>query len=250
MVARVVRVCGFLVAAALLGGCSQESSSVIRGKLEKFLPRRANAQEPKGGWTPEAIAANPAGYLQHADAAIGAQIDGRRQKLAQLTTTRSGIESRAQALSTKMADAENVIKRMKTAMQRAADEDHWPVRMAGRTFDQAQADAVMQSLAKFVADRTDLVSAYRDAMNRVDGTEATLKADIEKLSRMRERIGIDLERVKLNEGLAELGDLHRTETELASFARTLASMSDESMLGRLGTFDKATESVDAESLLH
>jgi hypothetical protein len=108
----------------------------------------------------------------------------------------------------------------------------------------------MASLAQFVADRTDLVSAYRDAMNRVDGTEATLKADIEKLSRMRERIGIDLERVKLNEGLAELGDLHRTETELASFARTLASMSDESMLGRLGTFDKATESVDAESLLH
>lgn len=249
MVARVVRVCGFLVAAALLGGCSQESSSVIRAKLARMKPGTGEALVPEGGWTPEAIAANPSGYLQHAEAAIGTQLDGRRQKLSALHKTRADIASRADALTTRVTNAENVIKRLRTAVQRAEDEDHWPARMAGRTFDRAQADAVLLSLTQFVADRQELVSAYQDALSRVARTEAKLKTDLESLTRMRERIGIDRERLKLNEGLAELGDLHRTETELASFARTLADMSDEAMLGRLGTYDKAAEGVDAESLL-
>ncbi|MCE9614652.1 MAG: hypothetical protein K8T26_10280 [Lentisphaerae bacterium] len=249
MLSRTVRVCGCLVAAALLGGCSRESQSVIRSKLGKLAPKASEQGVPEGGWTPEAIAADPAGYLQHADGAIGTQIEGRRQKLAQLATTRASIDARAQALNTKVSDAENVIKRLTAATQRAEDEDNWPVKMAGRTFDQAQADAVRQSLTQFVADRQDLVRAYRDALNRVNATESKLKADIEQLSRMREKISLDMERVKLNQGLAELGDLHRTETELASFAKTLADISDEAMLGRLGSFDKATEAVDAESLL-
>ncbi|MCC6581205.1 MAG: hypothetical protein IT440_12280, partial [Phycisphaeraceae bacterium] len=68
-------------------------------------------------------------------------------------------------------------------------------------------------------------------------------------SRMREKISLDRERVKLNQGMAELGDLHRTETELVSFAKTLADISDDAMLGQLGSFDNAKEAVDAESLL-
>lgn len=238
-----------LLAAAVLVGCGRESQSVIKSRLGKLAPKGAETSMPPGGWTPDAIAADPAGYLKHADGAIEAQIQGRRQKLTELAETRRGIDARSQLLNGKVADAQNVTKRLAQAAQRADDQDAWPVKMAGRTFDRDEADAVQQSLAQFVADRQELVSAYRDALQRVNATESRLKADIEHLSRMREKISLDMERVKLNQGLAELGDLQRTETELVSFANTLAAISDDAMLGQLGTMDTATETIDAESLL-
>lgn len=223
---------------------------MLRSKADKVLPASQKKEEPAdGGWTPERIAGDPAGYLQYAGGRVASQIQARKEKLAQLSTQRADVGARAQSLGTKVADAQNIIKRMKTAMQRADDENNWPVKMAGRTFEQPKAEAVIQSLEQFVADRQSLVQAYDGAMSRIASVEATLKADIENLMHMREKIGLDLERVRLNQNLAELGDLHKTENELAAFAKTLADMSDDAAFRQFQLPVKASESLSAESLL-
>lgn len=247
---RVALLFPFLLAGGLLAGCSPESQSVIKSKVAKVVPESHKKQEqPDGGWTPDKIAANPAGYLQYASAKVASQIQGRKEKLAQLSTQRTDVETRANSLGGKVSDAQNIIKRMKTAMQRADDENNWPVKMAGRTFDQAKAEAVIKSLEQFITDRQSLVQAYDGAMSRITSVEATLKADIENLTHMREKIGLDLERVRLNQNLAELGDLHKTENELAAFAKTLADMSDDAAIGKLQLPSKTNEALSAESLL-
>jgi DNA repair exonuclease SbcCD ATPase subunit len=238
------------LAAAMLVACSDEQKSVLQSKVNKVIPEsKKKTEQPDGGWTPEKIAANPTGYLQYATRKVDSQIQGRKSKLAQLGQQKTDIESRAGSLNGKVTDAENIIKRMKTAMQRADDENNWPVKMAGRTFDQAKCDAVIKSLEQFVADRQSLVTAYADAMNRINGAVNTMTADIENLTRMREKIGLDLERVRLNQNIAEIGDLNKTETELAAFAKTLADMSDDSSLVNLGSLVKTNEALNAESLL-
>ena len=236
----------------MLVACSPESKSVLQSKLSKVLPAsKTNASErADGGWTPERISADPAGYLQYAANKVGAQIEGRKQKLAQLAIQRTDVDAHAQSLDTKVADAENLLKRMKTAMQRADDETNWPVHIAGHTFDETQAAAVVKSLDQFIADRQSLVQAYADALNRVNASESAIKADIQDLAHMREKIGLDLDRVRLNQNMAEISDLRKTETELSAFAKTLADMSDDATIGKLGAIpNKSNESVDAESLL-
>ena len=250
MPSRAVQACvGLAVAAALCGGCGQEPAASLQKRIGKSLPGGTPAARPEAAWTPERIAADPAGYLQYAGERVGAQIEGRRQKLAQLTAQRGEVEAHSQALATKVSDAQNITRRLRTAMQRAEDENNWPVKMAGRTFDPPKAEAVIKSLEEFVADRQQLVQAYGDAMNRIRSTESTLQSDIGNLARMRVKIGLDQERVRLNQGMTELGELHKTETELATFSKTLADMSDDVTLGKLRTLGKAGETVDAESLL-
>lgn len=250
MFPRAVQACAGLAAAAVLwGGCGPDSGAAFKQKIGKALPGGTPVARPPEAWTPERIAADPAGYLQYAGERVGSQIEGRRRKLAQLTAQRGEVEARAQALATKVSDAQNIAKRLRTAMQRADDENNWPVKMAGRTFDAPKAEAVIKSLEQFVADRQQLVQAYGDAMNRIGSTEATLQSDVGNLERMREKIGLDQERVRLNQGLAELGELHKTETELATFSKTLADMSEDVTLDKLGSLGKARETVDADSLL-
>ena len=241
-----------LLASLLLVACSPEQQSVIKSKVANVLPlaRTNTAQQAEGNWTPEKISANPAGYLQFAGNKVGAQIAGRKQKLNELASQRADVETRAQALKTKVSDATNIANRMRTAIQRADDENNWPVKMAGRTFDQSKAEEIIKSLQQFGADRQSLVQAYDDALSRISSTEAAIKADIENLEHMREKVGLDLERVRLNQNIAEMGDLHKTENELAAFAKTLADMSDAAAISKIGALPaKSNESVDAESLL-
>lgn len=241
---------GSFVLCLFLAACSEEQKSVIKSKVAKVVPEaQKKAEQPDGGWSPEKIAADPAGYLQYANGKVATQIQGRKTKLAQLAQRKADVEARAGALTQKVADAENIIKRMKTAMQRADDENNWPVKMAGRSFEQAKAEGVIKSLEQFIADRQSLVAAYTDAMNRINGAVNTMTADIENLTRMREKMGLDLERVRLNQNIAEIGDLHKTETELSAFAKTLADMSDDSSLVNLGSLARTNETLSAESLL-
>lgn len=240
-----------LFSVLLLTACSEEQKSVLRSKTDAVLPAQQQKEEPAdGGWTPEKISADPAGYLKYATERVGRQIVARKQKLDQMAAQRADVDKRAENLGTKVSDAQNIIKRMKTAMQRADDENNWPVKMAGRTFDLTQAEAVIKSLEQFIADRESLAKAYGEAQARIRGVESTLGADIKNLEHMKEKIGLDLERVRLNQGLAELGDLQKTENELAAFAKTLADMSDDATLMKLGTLgQKTNESLNADALL-
>lgn len=244
------RILCLFVAAGLLAGCGDEQTAVLKSKFGKVVPEsKKDPAAPDGGWTPEKIAKDPAGYLQYANGRVASQIQGREHKLAQLSAQRADVAARSDALAGKVSDAQNIIKRMKSAMQRADDENNWPVKIAGRSFDAGKADAVIKSLEQFIADRQTLVAAYADAVNRITSTESTLRADIENLTRMREKVGLDLERIRLNQGLQELGDLQKTENEIASFAKTLADMSDDANMSRLMLPVKTNEALSAESLL-
>jgi hypothetical protein len=58
-----------------------------------------------------------------------------------------------------------------------------------------------------------------------------LRADLAGLAQMREKLALDLERVRLNQGLAELSELRQTEAKLANFSATLAGLTDDPLAG-------------------
>lgn len=222
--ARTIRLRSLAVVGLLLVAVGCGRPSVLEVTEQDRPPTTAEAD---AAWTPDRIASDPDGYLQYADARISQQVAGREQRLAQLDQRRADIHQKSADLLQRVADAKNIHARLSTALQRAEDEERWPLKFAGRTFSREKAQSVLAALDSFQKAREPLAAAYREALAKIDGAQRTLRADMASLAQMREKLALDLERVRLNKGLAELADLRQTEAKLANFSATLANLTDD-----------------------
>ena len=216
-------------------------------------PGRGPAAPPEpapASWTPERIAADPAGYLAYADKQVQAQIAERARRLEDLAGRRAEIETKGGALANQLEDVRNIRARLQTAQRRAEDEDRWPVKIAGRTFTRDDIQSLLQSTDRFEEDRRPLEQAYAAARLKMERMEGVLRHDIAKLTRMREKVALDLERVRLNQSLAEIGELRKTEEELSALSRSLADLSADSMVDlTLPREEPAKAGADLQGLL-
>jgi chromosome segregation ATPase len=198
-------------------------------------------------WTPQRISKDPQGYLAHCDQQIKDQISTREDRIASLASRRVDIESRRQALESNLGDVRNIHDRMQRAMTQADDEDRWPLKMADREFTRDQARAVVDRTQKYLDDRQSLAKSYDDALGQVDQMSATMQKDLDDLKRLREKLALDMEKVQLNQGMAEMGQLHDTEAQIQSMSKTLAGM--DSSAGALPPSSVAKDRVDINEML-
>ena len=143
----------------LAAGCGKPPPHAAEQAEPWPLPADSDA-----AWSPERIAADPDGYLQYADARISKQVTGREERLAQLEQRRAEIEKKSDGILQQVADAKNIHTRLSAAIQRAQDEDRWPLKFAGRTFTQEKALAVLEATASYQKEREPLAAAYREAL--------------------------------------------------------------------------------------
>ncbi len=222
-------------------GCrqSEESSS----KKPKPPP------PPPKVWTSEEIAQDPAGYLQSQDAQVEVQIQQRNTRLLELQQRRAQIQEKQGKLSQNVKELQNVQTRLQAAVRRADDEDRWPAKMGGKEFDREKAKAILQSCEQYIQDRRPLAEAYDQTLAKLSGMEAQMRKDLQDLGRLRERIALDIERIKLNQGIEQLGELRKAETELASFSKTLSTLDENALDADQIANKQLPATVDAESLL-
>lgn len=180
-------------------------------------------------WTNEEIAHDPEAYMRWAGEQIDRQIADRQARRARLAERLVQVRRDRQALTDKMKDVENIRKRMDAAYRRAEDEDRFPFEIAGKSFDQARAKQILAETARYLADRESLAQSYDQAVTKLDAAVGLLAADIDQLKRLREKVAIDLEQVRLNQGVEELSVLRKHEADIAAFAKTLGAMADESL---------------------
>lgn len=195
-----------------------------------FKPRpRPPAREPAAAapvWTPEAISQNPTGYLAYADAEVVRQISEREARRVKIAESRATVGARADALRQSIRDAANIRKRIATAIGRADDEGAWPIVFAGRRLTRDEATAITVASERFVQTREPLATEYDQALVRIDATDQALRGDIVELGRLREKLALDLERVRLNQGIAEVAELRQNLDALSGFASALAATTD------------------------
>jgi len=200
-------------------------TSQARQIAPPVAPKQTPSPDKK--WSPEEIAKDPAGYLVWSDQQIQAQIAERERRLNTIATARKDVVGRQQQLVDKMNEVVNFRNRLQTAYQHAEDEDRWPVRMAGRTFERAKVNEILTQTQSWLDDRKPLADAYDTSLKKMDDSAATLQDDLRNLGQLREKLALDLERVKLNQGMAELDQLRKTETQLASMSAALSKMSED-----------------------
>jgi hypothetical protein len=177
-------------------------------------------------WSQEEMTRDPEGYLKWADGQIQAQIRQRDELLGKLDGRRKQLKTRQVEVGAELTEFENFRERLATAVRRAEDEDRWPVQVGSNKFDRAKAKSLLEDITRQVEQRKPLAQDYEAALGKMDGRAASLRSDVAALDRLREKIALDLERVKLNQGVAELEKLSRTADEIAHFSKILGQLGD------------------------
>lgn len=212
-----------LLVATMVGGCKKSDS----GK-----PATAPAvatYPPDKVWTAEEVAKDPDGYMRWADAKVGRQLEDRKTRLRSIGEKLAQIESRQKAMSDNLRETENIRSRMATALRRAEDEDRFPVQMAGRKYERAEAIAILEQTKKYIDDRKPLTAAYETAVSRLRGMTDALNGEIGELNRLREKMAIDLEAVRLTQSIDDLNKLRKSEQEITGFASAVGAMAADSI---------------------
>ncbi len=221
------------------------SSSNKQAPAAHDSPNDKPPASQKKDWSADEIAGDPEGYLVYSGQQVQEQIAAREKRLGQISSRRAELSKKRDELTTKMAEVSNFRARLETAYRRAADEDRWPVRMAGRTFERDRVQAILAETKLWLDDRRPLADAYATSFRKMDESTQALRSDIRSLGQLRERIALDIERVKLNLGNAELDQLRKNESQLASMSQTLAQMSDEQTPVLSNTSRTANVDIDA-----
>lgn len=243
MVRRVIVYVG--AAALIAAGC---------GRVRPQLPTRPPAAKPAPAetaqsWTPERITRDPAGYLKFADAEVVRQIAEREARIGRIESSRKTVGERADQLRQDVRDAASVEKRLRAAAARADEDDAWPITFAGRKLERAKAASIVEASRRFVESRTPLARDYEQALAKIDGAEQALRSDIAELGRLREKLALDLERVRLNQGIAEVAELRKNVDALSGFATSLADTTDNPLEDLAAKTRPLAAEAELESLL-
>jgi chromosome segregation ATPase len=188
-----------------------------------------NTTGEKKEWTAQEIAADPQGYLIWSQQQVAKQIAQREAKLNALAERRGEFEKKQGNLTANLDLVQNLHEQLKRAYQRADDEDRWPMVVAGKNFERAKAQQLIDHTKKYVADREPLRDTYKQLFTRLDTMERTLKNDVEELNRLATKLEIDLEKVKLDQTSADLSTLRQRQAELKSMASTVTALSEDPM---------------------
>lgn len=213
-----VAVVGYLVAKAFAPGGELHD----KGGGKNPSPPAPAVRE----WSQEEMTRDPEGYLKWADGQIQAQMRQREELLKQLDERRTQLKTRQVEVGAELKEFENFKERLATAVRRAEDEDRWPVQVGSNRFDRAKAKSLLEDIGRQIEQRAPLANDYEAALGKMDGRAMSLRSDVAALAQLREKIALDLERVKLNQGVAELDKLSRTADEIAHFSKILGQLGD------------------------
>ncbi len=239
-------VCSLLLASlAAAVGCDAPLWRRLAPQPDKAAPSPDTAQ----GWTPERISKDPAGYLKFADAEIVRQKSEREARIEKIETSSKMIAERSEKLRQDIRDASNIQKRLQAAITRADEDETWPITFAGRKLERAKAKAIADASQRFVTSRASLASDYEQALLKIDSLEQSMRSDLVELSRLREKLALDMERVRLNQGIAEVGELRKSVDALSGFATSLADTTDNPLDDLAAKARPLSAEAELESLL-
>ncbi len=223
-----------LALAAGLSSCGRESS-----------PPPKPTPPAEKVWTPDDMAADPEGYFRWADQQLANQIQQRTQRLDTSAAKRKELGDRRSKFANNYDDMVNLEQRLSTAVRKADEEDHWPVSIAGRQLDKEHAKATLEETRRRIAERKPLVQSYDEALAKLDKTITRLREEIDKLTGLKDRVSVDLERYRIDKSNPVTEKMKETEQQIATYTKILGSLGEDIS----GALPMAVAPIDIQSLI-
>lgn len=120
------------------------------------------------------------------DTQFDRQLGTRRLRVAALTERLSAFTSSIEAAARNADDAENFQSLLRRACRQAADEDRWPVKVAGRDFTLRSAEAAQQRAGDYIQRQRSMQKDLGPSVERLQRAVSSLNDEMAELLSMRD----------------------------------------------------------------
>ena len=112
----------------------------------------------------------------------------RLTRAADLDRRADDVRAARDVLAAQAADLSNLADRVRQAVARAADEDRWPAKVAGRSLQRGDADALLAKIGRTVTAERRAVDRDTDALHGITAASAAVHDDLTDIDRLREQL--------------------------------------------------------------
>jgi hypothetical protein len=116
---------------------------------------------------------------------------------------------------------------MKQANDQANDNDDWPIRLGGKSFTAEKADEIIRSTQQYIDEQSPMAARYDQFLDKVNGAIDSTQKDISNLKNLREKIAMDMEQLKINQGAAEVENYRTYESQIRQMSTAITDMADD-----------------------
>jgi len=167
------------------------------------------------------------------DSMMSQRIDACSADLKKLSDQEEAAQANRDALAGSLPDIENFRNRLQTAIQRAGDEDRWPVKVAGRQFSKTQATIAIAKLEQYLSKAN---RSIRDCDRAISQDDAAIMS----IQQIRDQLRSHQARIEAGFSAQEFDEIRNRATQLAEQAsRSHQAISPPAQ----------TQAVDLDSLL-
>ncbi len=184
--------------------------------------------EPPPQWTPDKIAAEPEAYLGWALAEVSRTETLLHQQGLALSSEINKAGRLIAAHRQSFADVNSWLGEAKSAYRAAAEENRWPATLEARSVGEEElkirileADAQLTVLAE-------LAETYADSRQILERKKTEVDVKLAEVRRLRTKLASDLEILRVNQTLENVGRLSAQFTEIQAGATVL--LADPSVL--------------------
>ena len=236
------------------GLSNKKSSNMPTETLDPTIKSTKSSSKSKSSetleWTSEEIMKNPDGYLKKTQYYISSEIRQRQQKSEQLLQKLKSIQEKADRYTNNLSEVENIRKRFVSAIKSAHDEDRWPIKIAGKSFDQMKANKVVNDMTTYIKNNSSIAADYIKLVGSINRSISELKNDIEYLNRMNEKMALDIEKIHLGKGTDNFKDVRSRMSEMSNLSESLTSSDKDSVLESMRNSEvQGSEIVDVSEFI-
>jgi phage shock protein A len=180
-------------------------------KLPGLRTKVSGAVDEYGGWTEEARADDPVGFLTYAEEKLTKDIAAFRASRSTLAEAKTNAEAEKKRNEGLLTAADELAGSFRAQYRTAETSGAWPVTVGGASYDQetltAQVESILgerESYEKVVAIYADVIDAAEtqrvELRSRIQSTEATLS----QLKAQKELVRVDKLTAEADELLAQI----------------------------------------------
>lgn len=183
-------------------------------RLPGLRTKVGSTVEEYGGWTAEARAADPVGFLDFAEAKLVRDIETFKESRVSLGETRSHAESEMTRNAKLLSAAEALADRFRSAYQNAGGA--WPIEVEGATYSEEQ---LVEQVATLLVERDTyarVVEIYSEVIVAAEAQQKELRTRIQTTEATLIEIRAQRELVRVQQATAETDELLGQIDELLS----------------------------------
>jgi len=163
----------------------------LKEKADRFVNKH-------GGWTEEAIQANPAGFIEHAQTKLKQNITTFEESRTALSASKRSADEKLKDFQSQLTNADNFATALKEQYKTAKAAETFPITVAGKSYQEADVIKQVEELLATKANAQKRIEDYQGILATIDEKRTQLTDRISQSKVKLEDLVVQAEKVRID----------------------------------------------------